>query len=146
MVHEQAVDAVVDLKRNAAHGQDSLFGASTEAAETLTVEVPEQEWETGTLLAFEREMLGLYVSSHPLDGAEPVLEAHRDTTIADLLASPRADAPVRVAGIISTVQRKVTKQGTPGRSSPWRTTTPPSSASSSPRPTRSMGRRLPKTA
>ncbi|URM97481.1 DNA polymerase III subunit alpha [Actinomadura madurae] len=113
MVHEQAVDAVVDLKRNAAHGQDSLFGASTEAAETLTVEVPEQEWETGTLLAFEREMLGLYVSSHPLDGAEPVLEAHRDTTIADLLASPRADAPVRVAGIISTVQRKVTKQGTP---------------------------------
>ncbi|URN08172.1 DNA polymerase III subunit alpha [Actinomadura madurae] len=113
MVHEQAVDAVIDLKRNAAHGQDSLFGASTEAAETLTVEVPEQEWDTGTLLAFEREMLGLYVSSHPLDGAEPVLEAHRDTTIADLLASPRADAPVRVAGIISTVQRKVTKQGTP---------------------------------
>ncbi|WP_412515713.1 DNA polymerase III subunit alpha [Actinomadura madurae] len=113
MVHERAVDAVVDLKRNAAHGQDSLFGASTEAAETLTVEVPEQEWETGTLLAFEREMLGLYVSSHPLDGAEPVLEAHRDTTIADLLASPRADAPVRVAGIISSVQRKVTKQGNP---------------------------------
>ncbi|WP_052357365.1 DNA polymerase III subunit alpha [Actinomadura welshii] len=113
MVHEQAVDAVIDLKRNAAHGQDSLFGASTEAAETLTVEVPEQEWDTGTLLAFEREMLGLYVSSHPLDGAEPVLEAHRDTTIADLLASPRADAPVRVAGIISSVQRKVTKQGNP---------------------------------
>ncbi|SFP05712.1 DNA polymerase III, alpha subunit [Actinomadura madurae] len=113
MVHERAVDAVVDLKRNAAHGQDSLFGASTEAAEILTVEVPEQEWETGTLLAFEREMLGLYVSSHPLDGAEPVLEAHRDTTIADLLASPRADAPVRVAGIISSVQRKVTKQGNP---------------------------------
>ncbi|MEO3826072.1 DNA polymerase III subunit alpha [Actinomadura sp. B10D3] len=113
MVHEQAVDAVIDLKRNAAHGQDSLFGASTEAAETLTVEVPDEEWDTGTLLAFEREMLGLYVSSHPLDGAEPVLEAHRDTTIADLLASPRADAPVRVAGIISGVQRKVTKQGNP---------------------------------
>lgn len=113
MVHEQAVDAVIDLKRNAARGQDSLFGASTEAAETLTVEVPEQEWDTGTLLAFEREMLGLYVSSHPLDGAEPVLEANRDTTIADLLASSRADAPVRVAGIVSALQRKVTKQGSP---------------------------------
>ncbi|MFB4310277.1 DNA polymerase III subunit alpha [Actinomadura sp. GTD37] len=113
MVHEQAVDAVIDLKRNAARGQDSLFGASSEAAEPLTVEVPEQEWDTGTLLAFEREMLGLYVSSHPLDGAEPVLEANRDTTIADLLASSRADAPVRVAGIISGLQRKVTKQGSP---------------------------------
>ncbi|MGI5204599.1 DNA polymerase III subunit alpha [Spirillospora sp. CA-108201] len=113
MVHEQAVDAVIDLKRNAARGQDSLFGASTEAAETLTVEVPEQEWDTGTLLAFEREMLGLYVSSHPLDGAEPILEANRDTAIADLLASARADAPVRVAGIVSALQRKVTKQGSP---------------------------------
>ncbi len=113
MVHEQAVDAVIDLKRNAARGQDSLFGASTEAAETLTVEVPEEEWDSGTLLAFEREMLGLYVSSHPLDGAEPILEANRDTTIADLLASARADASVRVAGIISGLQRKVTKQGNP---------------------------------
>lgn len=113
MVHEQAVDAVIDLKRNAARGQDSLFDASTEAAETLTVEVPEEEWDSGTLLAFEREMLGLYVSSHPLDGAEPILEANRDTTIADLLASARADASVRVAGIISGLQRKVTKQGNP---------------------------------
>ncbi|WP_433479627.1 DNA polymerase III subunit alpha [Spirillospora sp. CA-142024] len=113
MVHEQAVDAIIDLKRNAARGQDSLFGASTESAETLSVDAPEQEWDTGTLLAFEREMLGLYVSSHPLDGAEPVLEANRDTTIADLLGSARADAPVRVAGIISGLQRKVTKQGNP---------------------------------
>jgi DNA polymerase-3 subunit alpha len=113
MVHEQAVDAVIDLKRNAARGQDPLFGTSTEATETLTVEVPEQEWDTGTLLTFEREMLGLYVSSHPLDGAEPVLEANRDTTIADLLASPRADAKVQVAGIVSGLQRKVTKQGNP---------------------------------
>jgi DNA polymerase-3 subunit alpha len=113
MIHEQAVDAVIDLKRNAARGQDSLFGTSTEATETLTVEVPEQEWDTGTLLTFEREMLGLYVSSHPLDGAEPILEANRDTTIADLLASPRADAPVQVAGIVSGLQRKVTKQGNP---------------------------------
>ncbi|WP_433236416.1 DNA polymerase III subunit alpha [Actinomadura nitritigenes] len=113
MVHEQAVDAVIDLKRNAARGQDSLFGTSTDATETLTVEVPEQEWDTGTLLTFEREMLGLYVSSHPLDGAEPVLEANRDTTIADLLASPRADAKVQVAGIVSGLQRKVTKQGSP---------------------------------
>ncbi|WP_301176636.1 DNA polymerase III subunit alpha [Actinomadura geliboluensis] len=113
MVHEQAVDAVIDLKRNAARGQDSLFGTSTEAAGTLTVEVPEEEWDSGTLLAFEREMLGLYVSSHPLDGAEPILEANRDTTIADLLASARADASVRVAGIISGLQRKVTKQGNP---------------------------------
>ena len=66
-----------------------------------------------TLLSFEREMLGLYVSSHPLDGAERVLDANRDTTIADLLASGRQDGPARLSGIISGLQRKVTKQGSP---------------------------------
>ncbi len=58
-------------------------------------------------------MLGLYVSSHPLDGAERVLDAGRDTTIAGLLASGRQDGPVRISGIVSGLQRKVTKQGDP---------------------------------
>ena len=79
----------------------------------FSVAIPDAEWDKSTLLAFEREMLGLYVSSHPLDGAERVLAAHRDTTIAELLASGRTDGHVRVAGIISGLQRKVTKQGSP---------------------------------
>ncbi|MEU8108689.1 protein kinase [Nonomuraea muscovyensis] len=65
------------------------------------------------VLAFEREMLGLCVSAHPLDGAEHVLDANRDTTIAGLLASGRQDGVVRVSGIVSGLQRKVTKQGSP---------------------------------
>ena len=44
----------------------------------------------GKLLAIEREMLGLYVSDHPLDGTEHILARNRDTTIADLLASGRS--------------------------------------------------------
>jgi DNA polymerase III subunit alpha len=111
-VHEQAVDAVADVKRNEAHGQDSLFGASQQQG-AFSVAIPEGEWDRATLLAFEREMLGLYVSGHPLDGAEPVLAAHRDTTIAELLASGRSDQAVQVSGIISGLQRKVTKQGDP---------------------------------
>ncbi|MFI6520897.1 DNA polymerase III subunit alpha [Spirillospora sp. NPDC050679] len=109
-VHEQAVDAVIDVKRNEARGQDSLFGepGRTDAFSTA---VPQGEWDKATLLAFEREMLGLYVSGHPLDGAEHVLQANRDTTIAGLLASGRRDGAVRVSGIVSGLQRKVTKQG-----------------------------------
>ncbi|MEV0350096.1 DNA polymerase III subunit alpha [Nonomuraea sp. NPDC050680] len=109
-VHEQAVDAVIDIKRNEAHGQDSLFGEPGHDG-AFSIAIPDGEWDKATLLAFEREMLGLYVSSHPLDGAEGVLDANRDTTIADLLASGRQDATIRVSGIISGVQRKVTKQG-----------------------------------
>ncbi|GAA4629728.1 DNA polymerase III subunit alpha [Actinoallomurus vinaceus] len=114
MVHEQAIDSVIDVKRNEARGQDSLFGASDEPEDTpFSVALPEDEWDKSTLLAFEREMLGLYVSSHPLDGAERVLEAARDTTIAELLASGRTDGFVRIAGIIAGLQRKVTKKGDP---------------------------------
>ncbi|MFI6928577.1 DNA polymerase III subunit alpha [Nonomuraea spiralis] len=111
-VHETAVDAVVDVKRNEAHGQDSLFGEPGQSS-AFSVAIPEGEWDQATLLAFEREMLGLYVSSHPLDGAEGVLSANRDTTIADLLASGRQDGVTRISGIVSGLQRKVTRQGSP---------------------------------
>ncbi|GAA0948925.1 DNA polymerase III subunit alpha [Nonomuraea longicatena] len=111
-VHEQAVDAVIDVKRNQAHGQDSLFGDTGEEG-GFSIAVPEGEWDKATLLAFEREMLGLYVSSHPLDGAERILDAGRDTTIAGLLASGREEGMVRISGIVSGLQRKVTKQGSP---------------------------------
>ncbi|MFI7705312.1 DNA polymerase III subunit alpha [Nonomuraea sp. NPDC049480] len=111
-VHEQAVDAVIDVKRNQAHGQDSLFGDPVQGG-AFSIAVPGGEWDKATLLAYEREMLGLYVSSHPLDGAERVLDAHRDTTIAALLASGRQEGTVRLSGIVSGLQRKVTKQGSP---------------------------------
>ncbi|MEU7457900.1 DNA polymerase III subunit alpha [Streptosporangium roseum] len=110
LVHEPAVDAVIDVKRNEAHGQNSLFGEPSQS-NALSIAIPEGEWDKATLLAFEREMLGLYVSSHPLDGAERVLSANRDTTIADLLASGRQDGATRISGIVSGLQRKVTKQG-----------------------------------
>ncbi len=127
LIHEQAVDAIIDVKRNEAIGQDSLFGDDTEADVTFDVPIPDGEWEKSTLLAFEREMLGLYVSDHPLLGVEHVLAAATDCSLAQLLGSAeddperagggggsggRADAQVvTVGGILSGVQRKVTKQG-----------------------------------
>jgi DNA polymerase III subunit alpha len=123
LIHEQAVDAIIDVKRNEAIGQDSLFGEDTEADVTFDVPVPDGEWEKPTLLAFEREMLGLYVSDHPLLGIEHVLGAATDCSIAQLVGSAEdeptsragpsaADAQVvTVGGILSGVQRKVTRQG-----------------------------------
>jgi DNA polymerase III subunit alpha len=122
LIHEQAVDAIIDVKRNEAIGQDSLFGDDTEADVTFDVPIPDGEWEKATLLAFEREMLGLYVSDHPLLGIEHVLAAATDCSLAQLLGSAddepgavrndRADSQVvTVGGILSGVQRKVTRQG-----------------------------------
>ena len=124
LIHEQAIDSVIDVKRNEAIGQDSLFGEDTEAAEAFDVRVPDVgEWEKQALLAFEREMLGLYVSDHPLLGLEHVLAVATDCSVAQLLGSAEEDTErgargdrgdgqlVTVGGILSGVHRKVTKQG-----------------------------------
>jgi DNA polymerase III subunit alpha len=122
LIHEQAVDAIIDVKRNEAIGQDSLFGDDSQDDLSFDVPVPDGEWEKPTLLAFEREMLGLYVSDHPLLGIEHVLAASTDCSIAQLIGSAE-DEPERnsrserdaqvvtVGGILSGVQRKVTRQG-----------------------------------
>src|ERR1700755_1334011 len=61
LVHEQAVDAVIDIKRNEAIGQDSLFGGDAAAEGVFDIPVPTGGWDKTTLLNFERGMLGLYV-------------------------------------------------------------------------------------
>ncbi|MEV4010285.1 DNA polymerase III subunit alpha [Nonomuraea angiospora] len=113
MVHEQAVDAIIDIKKNEAIGQDSLFGAIDGGEDqTFDVQIPVGEWDKNTLLQFEREMLGLYVSDHPLFGVEHILAAGADCSIAAVQDESRADGQVvTVGGILSGVQRKVTKKG-----------------------------------
>jgi DNA polymerase-3 subunit alpha len=115
-VHEAAVDAVVSDKRQEAIGQDSLFGGlGDDSGPTLSVvpPVPEGEWDKQTLLSSEREMLGLYVSDHPLFGVEHILSRAADCSIATLTGDDgRPDgAQVTIAGMISSLQRKMTKQG-----------------------------------
>ena len=92
LIHEQAIDTVIDVKRNEAMGQDSLFGPDTETEATFEVPVPDGEWDKATLLAFEREMLGLYVSDHPLLGVEHLLASSTDCSVAQLLSSAADEA------------------------------------------------------
>ncbi|MDX6224775.1 MAG: polymerase subunit alpha [Frankiales bacterium] len=112
-IFESAVDGVLDLKRNEAHGQDDLFGDLGETDPVLTGSVPDiPDWDKRTKLAFERDMLGLYVSDHPLQGLEHILLAERDISVGDLLADdgPR-EGNVTIAGMITSVTRKTTRRG-----------------------------------
>jgi DNA polymerase-3 subunit alpha len=113
LVHDQAIDAIIDIKRNEAIGQDSLFGGDEgDTDATFDVTIPDGEWDKTTRLAFEREMLGLYVSDHPLFGVEHILAASTDCAVAELMEGERPDGQtVTVGGILSGLQRKVTKQG-----------------------------------
>jgi DNA polymerase III subunit alpha len=115
--HDQAIDAVIGLKRQEAMGQFDLFGTADDANESgndlsgiLQLNLAPEEWDRKVLLAAEREMLGLYVSSHPLDGVERILERNRDTSLAELAERERAEGEVQIAGIISKVDRRVNKQ------------------------------------
>ncbi|MFC6599377.1 DNA polymerase III subunit alpha [Kitasatospora paranensis] len=114
-VHETAIDAVTGLKKQQAIGQDDLFGAldggDGAPAIGLDFELTDREWPRKQLLSLEREMLGLYVSSHPLDGAEHILSRNRDTSIAELMGSGRTEGEVRLAGLITAVDRRINKAG-----------------------------------
>ena len=110
---ERRVDEVIDLKRNQANGQDDLFGDGGGTEKLAATPVPDvPEWDKRVRLGFEREMLGLYVSDHPLQGLEHILSAQRDLSIGELRADdgPR-DGMVSIAGMITQVVRKQTKNG-----------------------------------
>ena len=115
-VHAEAVDLVLETKRAEAIGQFDLFGASEDAETsgfTSELTIPVGEWEKAILLSHEREMLGLYVSDHPLFGVEHVLAANADCSVAELMGdSERPDGSiVTLGGLVTNLQRKVTRQG-----------------------------------
>ncbi|MFK5633819.1 DNA polymerase III subunit alpha [Ornithinimicrobium sp. LYQ103] len=122
-VHERYVDALVDEKKQEAIGQDSLFagfglddGEPDPSMQIVTLPpVPGIEWDKSVRLAFEREMLGLYVSDHPLNGIEHVLSQHASASILELVGEDGAKDGdfVTVAGLITNLQLKRTKNGDP---------------------------------
>ncbi len=118
-VAESAIDSVIGVKRQAGIGQDDLFGLIDDGAPAVGLDftIDEREWPRKELLSTEREMLGLYVSSHPLDGTERILARSRDLTIADLLASEGGpqNNDIAIAGMITRVERKIAKSS----GNPW---------------------------
>jgi DNA polymerase-3 subunit alpha len=114
MIHEEAIDSVITLKRNEAIGQFDLFAGFEEAESeaSLTIEIPElPEWEKKDKLSFERDMLGLYVSDHPLQGLEGVLSQHADQSITSVIAEdgPHDGAIITISGMITSLSRRIAK-------------------------------------
>ena len=96
-------------KKAEAMGQFDLFGGADTATDAVfTIKVPDEEWDDKHKLALEREMLGLYVSGHPLNGVAHLLTAQVDT--ADP-GDPRRRRPQRRPGA---------RRRNPGRGEPAR--------------------------
>jgi DNA polymerase III subunit alpha len=119
LVHTDAVDSVLGTKKAEAMGQFDLFGSGGDGADAATdavfsIKVPDDEWDDKHKLALEREMLGLYVSGHPLNGVAHLLAGQVDTQIPAILdGDVPHEALVRVGGILASVNRRVNKNGVP---------------------------------
>ncbi|MBQ1299027.1 MAG: DNA polymerase III subunit alpha [Aeriscardovia sp.] len=106
---ESVLKQVAEIKKKREKGHRDLFLASGE--EEVSIDIPdEKEWDKNIKLNFEKEMLGLYVSDHPLSGSADLLQKASDMTIAEFKKA-RPEGKVRLAGIITSVEKKISKSG-----------------------------------
>ncbi len=114
LVFESIVDEVLRRRGREAEGQFDLFSTSDAVAESereqARTAIPDQEFNKSQRLAFEKEMLGLYVSDHPLMGAERALRKHTDATLNDLKEMREGEMRT-VGGVVTTLAKKYTKRG-----------------------------------
>ncbi|MFU8890635.1 MAG: DNA polymerase III subunit alpha [Anaerosomatales bacterium] len=114
---EPCMEAAVKRQRDTANGQVSMFDmfAAEEGADDngFGDDVPPpdgDEWDRKMLLAFEKEMLGIYVSDHPLREVADAIKAARTMSLGELEEAPDG-ATEWFAGLIASVERKPTKRG-----------------------------------
>ncbi len=90
--------------------QDSLFGSGTVSTLSKLVLVPEKNANTIDQLLWEKELLGLYISGHPLDQFTDRL-GKRDITIKNLKLTAKEKNTVVIGGIIEEMKEIMTKKG-----------------------------------
>ena len=114
--YDKIIDDTVVRRRKEAEGQFDLFSiAADDAPDGNAVsgtrhEIPTEDFDKRQRLSFEKEMLGLYVSDHPLMGAEASLRRRTECSITDLEGVE--DGSIRVVGgLVTALQRKWTRKG-----------------------------------
>lgn len=120
-VYVQVLDAVAQEKKNALTGQFSLFDfVSQEEKEEFDIPLPNVgEFDKDQLLAFEKEVLGIYVSGHPLEEYEALLKVNTTSSTLDFIIDEETNtvkvedgAQVVLGGIITSKTVKSTRSNT----------------------------------
>jgi DNA polymerase-3 subunit alpha len=120
LVLEEVVDRTLVRRREQDLGITSLFAVFEEEQADpgwggTKVAIPDAEFDKSQRLAFEKEMLGLYVSDHPLMGFEGALSRHTDSSLSDMREEDTVTgdrSPVRtVGGVVTDLRRSYTKKG-----------------------------------
>jgi DNA polymerase-3 subunit alpha len=112
LMHELILESTLERRRNEEMGQYSLFAGDDAPSEDQDFDIPTDEWSQKIKLAFEKEMLGLYVSDHPLLSVGASLATATTATIAELdELSDRTS--IAVGGIVGSITRRWTRNGDP---------------------------------
>ena len=107
---ERTMARAASLLSDKQKGQSSLFGALEEKSAPMPEAVKNlPEWPQHELLAHEKELLGFYVTGHPLTPFAPILEKYSLTTTTQLAALPNRSL-TRIGGMISVVQSGFSKK------------------------------------
>jgi DNA polymerase III subunit alpha len=111
---EEIIDKTVASRREHDMGVMTLFGSADEGSGEPSFDdrpaIPNEVFDKTQRLAFEKEMLGLYVSDHPLMGLEAALRRKAETTIG-ALDEVEDGQFIAVGGVVTGLQRKWTKKG-----------------------------------
>jgi DNA polymerase-3 subunit alpha len=115
---EQILDTTIERRRERDRGVMSLFGDWGEDGEQgdgvagfdERIPIPDIEFDKNDKLKAEKEMLGLYVSDHPLFGVESALKRQVEHALIDL-PEMEDGTSVKVGGVITNLARKFTKKG-----------------------------------
>ena len=114
-VYESIIDLIEDakdLRKNGNNSQASLFDVD-ENMQNKT-KIKNIEWDKKELLDREREMLGFFVSEDPLEGYGEVLRSDSSHSILELLDYQEdEEVNVVIAGLVSNVQKRVSRKGNP---------------------------------
>jgi DNA polymerase III subunit alpha len=132
--YQKFLDRALEVRKDQELGQESLFGLMDSEEETKVVLAEAVPWTRTASLAFEKEVLGFYLSDHPLKGFENISSAWTTGTVSDLprIGKEHASKQVKdtapkkydprnrdagkkrvvVAGLITDLKEFITKKGT----------------------------------
>ncbi|MCY6371255.1 DNA polymerase III subunit alpha [Clostridium ganghwense] len=133
-VYERIIDSIVSQRKKNIEGQMSLFSGFKDEFKEIEIKYPNiKEFDKKYLLAMEKEMTGLYLSGHPLEDYEGTLKNVTSARSVDILGDESLEEElldeaakhveeqnakikdgqrVIIGGIISEVNRKITKNNT----------------------------------
>ena len=114
---DNAVEFVQTSQKAKSSGQVSLFASlGGEAQEELNIPTfkligdSDDEFKDSEIQLFEKELMGIYVTSHPLGSIKDTLKYITTQTVSDILESPKQDQNVTICGLLTQVVQKPTKK------------------------------------